>query len=839
MSATNKSIRPICKILSLSITLTLTLAGCGAGDGDDPTNADDPVAETLEGLGIDTATTARLDNEANELPEDYSPFGASRDFTATRELLIMGMPLASANGSDSQMTLVEHVPDTLDENGNQIYDIETLFAPEAASTPWAQSEASGALRAAARADIDRDGLEELAVVYKEAEAGFLQLQVYDDQTADFAALAPIRLSDKAPNAIALETGDFNGDGRQELVVALSFEDRAELVFLRNQDGVLALDTASKTMPQTLPGSQLNVVIATGNLDHDPADEIIAVVNESREGPGAPLVGVAHYYALDDGKHDFADVADSPVRAVSDDINRSAMTADVTIGDIDGDNIEEAIFAGLTHFDPDGDCDYSYLLVALDDYQSNLGLLGAIEQDPGFANDCRGDAPLELRHVHVNAFDLDGDLVPEIQANRFVYEDFVTAPPFTAVPTAEIDPKSLYRYNNGYTGRFDLSSSAMVTGDLTADEREDIAFYSQATHQLQVWGIGEPDKTWVKQSSIALAPVQTETAIHPVLLTPNINHDSLVLKYDEGEYRLVFTQPIVIAALAAAPCFRDLGQNNFLCRTQFGTGESSSVSTENSFTITASASLGFSTEFSVLGVKVGGLDVLSTLKRHASFARSKSYSLTKRIVYTTGPIEDSVIFTTIPYDQYTYTILSHPDPELMGSKVVVSLPRSPVELQVSRDFYNENIIEGLQIDSAIFSHSAGDPRSYMSASQKDQLLDKYPGFSIGPQAVGQGGGSETLSINVHNESGSAASFGTGFDLDVLATAGALVTGFSVGFGVEHSLEISHGNDSSYVGSVSNLPSENFAENSYQFGLFTYLYEDPNSGQQLEVVDYWVE
>jgi hypothetical protein len=219
--------------------------------------------------------------------------------------------------------------------------------------------------------------------------------------------------------------------------------------------------------------------------------------------------------------------------------------------------------------------------------------------------------------------------------------------------------------------------------------------------------------------------------------------------------------------------------------------------------------------------------------------SKAYTLTKQIVYTTGPIEDTVIFTAIPHDQYTYTVLSHADPELIGAKIVISLPRSPIELQVTRDYYNAHIRDGLKIDEAIFTHTAGEPRSYPSASEKDRLLAGYDGFAIGPQAVGQGGGHQTLAINVHAASGGASSWGMDFSLDVKATAGVVVSGFSVGVGRERSLRISHGEESSYVGTVSNLSEGALATHGYQFGLFTYVHEDRDSGRQFEVVNYWVE
>ena len=66
------------------------------------------------------------------------------------------------------------------------------------------------------------------------------------------------------------------------------------------------------------------------------------------------------------------------------------------------------------------------------------------------------------------------------------------------------------------------------------------------------------------------------------------------------------------------------------------------------------------------------------------------------------------------------------------------------------------------------------------------------------------------------------------------------GYSVGFGVEASLTVTAGTLTSYVGSVGSIgdPDE-FAADRYSFGMFTYVYEDPASGQKFEVIDYWVE
>jgi hypothetical protein len=267
-----------------------------------------------------------------------------------------------------------------------------------------------------------------------------------------------------------------------------------------------------------------------------------------------------------------------------------------------------------------------------------------------------------------------------------------------------------------------------------------------------------------------------------------------------------------------------------------------VSEENVLSVRAGVTVGFETEFSALGVKVSGVEALATLQAHASLIQSRAYTVTKRIVYTTGPIEDTVIFTTIPLDQYTYTITSHPDPDLIGSKVVISLPREPIEVQVERSKYNANVVTGGPlIDASIFSHTPGNPLSYPGVSDKDALLDDHEGFDLGPQSVGNSGGNSSLAINVASESGLGAGYGVDFDMSVKGTVGVVVAGFSVGFSADKSLQIIHGDESEYSGSVAdmNLDTTEYGQNRYSWGLFTYLYPDPVSTQEFEVINYWVE
>ena len=852
-----------CRLAVAAFLLPLFLNACGGGARDDgnASATGDPVLDSLVNLGVPVENTARRGDDNQPLPDDYSPFGSARSFDTIEEILLIGPQFANI---DSRITLFE----LQSQNNRPIYAREDYFAPASTDTPWA--DASGIqpenLRAASAADIDGDGLDEVVVVYREGD-GSVMLQTWQESVTSgvigFAVDQTLVVSSDPAIDLALQAGDFNGDGLAEFAVGLALDGGARLLFLANSNGNLELAPSMIDLPQAVAGSRISLSLASGNLDNDAGQELVAVVNE-RFAAGNREAGTARYFLYDDGGANHAALGNDLIRATLSQVNRTAIVADVAIGDIDGDNVDEILFGGLQNFDPNGNCGYRYLLVALDDIpRSNLPL-GGRDLVPSLPGGCSRSDPGQLRFVHVNVVDLDGDGLAEIQANQYLFEDFVQAEPWSQYVWgldengqpryAVIDEGSLFDAGTGgFRGRFDRDNSSMTAGDFTADGRQNILFYSQATNRLETWGLSNPDagsspltepifdREWRRMNQLPLQDPGA-AAIRPILIASNINHDSLALRFSEGEYRLIFTEPVLIAALAAAPCDPSRGQSEDACRTSYGTASSTTVSEEKVLSVRASATAGFEVEFSALGVKVTGFQMLATLQARASRIQSRAYRVTKRIVYTTGPIEDTVIFTTIPLDQYTYEVTSHPDPELIGSRVVISLPREPIEIQVERSRYNENRAPGGPVvDSSLFRHRIGKPSSYPSAADKDDLLARYTGFEHGPTSVGNSGGFKSLSINVAEETGTGTAYGADFDLSLQGTAGTVVAGFSVGTSYDDSLQIIHGEESEYTGSVAemDLPTNEYGKQRFSWGLFTYLYDDSPSGQQFEIINYWVE
>ena len=123
------------------------------------------------------------------------------------------------------------------------------------------------------------------------------------------------------------------------------------------------------------------------------------------------------------------------------------------------------------------------------------------------------------------------------------------------------------------------------------------------------------------------------------------------------------------------------------------------------------------------------------------------------------------------------------------------------------------------------------------SEKNSLLSEYDGLENGPISVGQGEGSDGLGIDVSSAISLGASLGVEYEESVDVTAGPALAGYSVGYGASASLTITSGASTSYSVTVGDLDAENFAANQYSYGMFTYV--QPVSGQEFEVINFWVE
>lgn len=821
---------------TLLLSSAICAAGCGRSGGGGPgepaptaPKADPTVDETLRALGVDTTDTPRIDHAGDALPASFSPLGTAYTLEKQSELLLLGVP---RQGSAHPLTVLDAQIDPLDPD----QPVQLLHSLAADEVPWATESVPTftdlppwSKRAAAAADLDGDGRQELALVH--FSDGELRLSILEDADGEFGRVESVLAGDWSELVhVALAAGDLDGDGKDELLLGYSLSYQAVIALVREVDGSMQVDEGSaRSFPTQYTDSVLLPRMRVGQLDYDGPAEIALVLNEHSlpgwSSPSEPLGSTWH--VLDDLGHDLVQLAWGRVEA-EDELGtlRRALVADVALGDLDSDGIDELALAGLWML---GEfCQGSYVMSAFDDAAHGFAHLGSAVLRDEAGNEPGGSGcEAEIQFAHVGIADLEGDHAGEIHVNELVFWDLRTAPPWTL--RAQISTWFNESWPTGTT------STAMAVADFTGDARQDIAVLT--IHQparLTIWGIAQedPDQEIAALRTIPLATTPTYEDRNPVLVPLDADRDATVLRFVERRWAM--TQPIVVAALAAAPGKEGIGQNTGACVTEYGEASSSSTGSENKLEVSAAFIIGW--EFKVAG---NGGEFEAKLQADYTHTWTNNYTLTTSVAYETGPLEDTVICVVTPFDQYVYEVVSDEDPENEGSTVVLSLPREQITLQVERSFFNDTVAAEDRIGEEVFRHRIGDPSSYPTKAQKNALLGQWVGMETGPTSVGQGAGSTSLGIEVATETGSSDYLGGKIEIQAKVLVSGYKVGGSIGFGGGHTWKRSVGESTTYSGTVGSIDAANFQANRYSFGLFVYTYEDGRPTGGFDVLNYWIE
>ncbi|MDH3346000.1 MAG: hypothetical protein OEL75_02330, partial [Kiritimatiellaceae bacterium] len=527
--------------------------------------------------------------------------------------------------------------------------------------------------------------------------------------------------------------------------------------------------------------------------------------------------------------------------------------------------------------------------------------------PGYCSN-NDAATWAIRFLDVNILDFNNDRVRDIQANQFIFSG-MPEPGWVWYQRADFTlPQAVMFPNENTDLVFDRNSARILVNDVDGNGRDDIVSYRGGTDGIRIYSWRQPlfpdGSANGPPELYALAFIGAETtdpsggtvlgiSLNPMLVA--LDADGL----NEGDvqtlqfvsHRLEFSEPLVLAAIAAPPCKLNIGQNTDACTSSWGTAQASGTDAAREISVKAGFTIGFETEWqSGVGfvasatTKIFGLSAKVTLAEELGFHRNESYEVTRSVSFGTGPMEDSVVFTSIPYDFYTYEVIAstHVNTDDIGADRELQrlgLPRTPVIRMTEVDYYNDHTTESaVKIDKAVFQHTIGRLDSYPNPAERDDILSvrrtqlddiriECPGcWQLDPDAplasgnnpwrqfdprealyglqsdtvgVGQGSGATEVAIDFSHNSSYGNSLAKSAELDVEFTKGIVVTGFAVGGGLSHSTNITRGQSTTYVGTVGSIGAEHFASEQYRFGMFTYLQGDPVSGQEFEVINYWVE
>ncbi len=828
--------RACAPVVLLSALSLLTACGGGGGGGGGASVSSD-LEGALNNLGVDTTKTDRQSAPGLTMESATSPLGNKPKLSLTNELLLCNIGLAGAVSNTAPMLLAE----VTDANGNATLDV--MHGQDQAQIPFlphlgGQFEFPQATSAVVAADTDGNGLDEIVFVYQNGIE--TRVRSYGDATNGFAQSDVQIASNGNFTSVAATAADFDLDGKDDLVVGLCIAGAAKVTMWRFDGAVYGRVGPEVEVLADLPPSQMSLQLAAGNIDQDAGPEIVVGIQERNANTGSARVVV-----LDDHKSNFATLRnESFAERDQNQTLRNGFSCSVAMGDIDGDGLDEIVVGGVTEFTTQ--CNTPLLLlVAYDDKEHQFAMLGGSGHSfQRSLSGCSSPASRHIRTVHVHTLDIDNDGVDEISANIDVFDDFLNASPFTAVANWRL-PDVAMTQSTSNSSLFDRNTSSFVVGDFTGDDYEDIATYYQTpasttaqVERVRIYGITQLSSQIQELRSIQCVnnnPVQG--ASYPMLLPANVDLDSPVLSYSQAEYKLIFSEPVVLAALAAPPTQAGIGQNVAGSYTAFGNTTSTSSERERSVTFSASVSVGINIDGGPL--TQSEFELKDTLTVAGSRTKGSAYELSKTILFTSAPTEDLVVFTSVPVDQYTYTILSHPDPQLIGNKVVLNYPREPVTMQAERGFFNNTVpASAVHIDASVFKHTIGNVSSYPTTAEKNALLGLNNGLQVGPIGVGQGGGTTEVTLQVGTSISTGGSLAVNYERAMEAAGGTVLGGVSVGVGTEKTWRITSGQSTTYTGVVGAIEAANFANNRYSYGLFTYVHRDPRTSQQYQVLNYWV-
>jgi hypothetical protein len=475
-----RSLSCVCLGASLAVIASSCGGGGGGGAGGGTPIGNDPVAATLGQLGVNTAQTPRQTDNGVSVDDNYSPFGKTWKLSTTHELLVVGAELDMA-GNDP-FALVDVANDSVS------------LSRTAGETPWEESEqsffrSSPVRRAAVGADLDGDGLEEGVVVYLQG----IEVRVATVSNAPNGPVTDdvqIAARSNLTHCTAIG-GDLDGDGLDELIVGLT-EDRqfGEVTVWSRKNGFFEQVAQSGTFQRTTANGDLWFRMAAGDIDRDSRDELVVVANST----WPDNAGSARYVVLDDLSEGFVELASDAVAATDENGQLiDCVTADVSIGDIDGDAAGEIVLGGMRTFPESQTCPpANYFAYVIEDLA-----LGLIERQghtfrtlwTGGSGSCNSPETPDVYFAFVGTFDVDGDGIDEIHVNEHVFEDFASAAPWTEPAELALPRTVIYERNN--FGHFHINSADMHTADFDGDDREDLVIFRQE-NRFEIWGYGQLD-----------------------------------------------------------------------------------------------------------------------------------------------------------------------------------------------------------------------------------------------------------------------------------------------------------------------------------------------------------
>jgi hypothetical protein len=627
-----KNVLSALAVITAPLVLIFLVLSCATDGTTNEPGSKDHLA-VLEDLGINTDLGDLKDPDGNPLPASYNPLGGKYGvFNPIKEIYTAGYTV---------QVPVEFPPYTMDVH-QCLFDYKGTGLTKlyfSGDDSWTSSQCKNCVGA----DVDGDGFEEVAVVYYDDPSDTLNLKVIDNQGGSYVeedkviARGVTSVTSLPQYQPSLAKGDLDKDQRDEVIVGFAYW----VYIIDDADHNYAV--TSRNYP---PYSDL--YLAAGDVDWDSQDELVVTCHS----------GGYAYCDVYDGGFLAPLLMDRDVlgHLFPNNMNiEYEQHVHVCVGNIDSDGYEEIVLYGeCRNYSPGW-------VVAAMKYDPDSEDL---EWMDFYFFTQRSDVAGPSSQPTLAILDYNGDFLQEIFASRSVY----------AIDPSTSTTDFLY-HSKANQGIFTDPPVNVWTGDVDGDFRDELLYYSGNALRVDGWDGVSAHVNQLTQNGICGAASK--------LCLANVDDDSPIVEYT-GQHELLFSYPTVMAVLACPPYHGGVGQNVGSCGTTFGRSTASGIEKTETTGFSVGFSVGYENE-DPFGISKSSFKV--TVENDMDWISSRSSEIEKYIAYTSGPDEDKVIFTAVPFDVYYYTVISSPDSAEVGNTLSINVPREMQTLAVSRTFYN--------------------------------------------------------------------------------------------------------------------------------------------------------
>ena len=327
---------------------------------------------------------------------------------------------------------------------------------------------------------------------------------------------------------------------------------------------------------------------------------------------------------------------------------------------------------------------------------------------------------------------------------------------------------------------------------------------------------------------------------------DVDLDTVIMEYT-GTHYLTYSDPKVLAIIAAAPYFEDVDiisnydyawQNTTSYSQMNGGGRGETVQVD------FEGGVYLSTETEVGG---GKIELETSVNFTLEWAQDTTTTTEYTLSFETSQDEDAVAFYCIPTENYVYKTYTPNGKGGYDEKIdIISNTFTPCYQVLTLDYY-ESIrgnYPGLpEIRGKAITSTPGDPSSYPTSTSGYSVISQW---DKDPAGVSFGNGAITQEITVTTEEAESYNLGAAWDFQFGGGSGVNILGqeFDTTGGVQWSLNPSGGwtdidlSGTSISGTVTNMPLE-FQDYGYYYTwkIFSYNYKF-GDGTSIPVISYVV-